>query len=138
MITRSWGTPLPLMIDDEFLQAEGEGHQPIDIPSRLGLFVFSSKLYEILDKILVTFYTPEPPTLVSTDDSMQKLLGNMLTFNRQLDVFRKSIPDYLRLPAKDESPGPHMHTLYVQIQARILHCRLEPNFYRLQSFTYIY
>ncbi|KAH6713063.1 fungal-specific transcription factor domain-containing protein [Leptodontidium sp. MPI-SDFR-AT-0119] len=123
MITRSWGTPLPLMIDDEFLQAEGEGHQPIDIPSRLGLFVFSSKLYEILDKILVTFYTPEPPTLVSTDDSMQKLLGNMLTFNRQLDVFRKSIPDYLRLPAKDESPGPHMHTLYVQIQARILHCR---------------
>ncbi|KAK0114201.1 hypothetical protein ONS95_013701 [Cadophora gregata] len=123
MIARSWDTPIPLMIDDEYLEAEEEGHQPTNRPSRLGLFVFSSKLYDILDKILVTFYTTETPTPMSTDDSVQKLLSNVLTFNRQLDNFRNSIPEFLKLPTRDDPPGPHMNISSIQIQARILNCR---------------
>lgn len=111
------------MIDDEFLQVEEEGQQPVNIPSRLGLFVWSLKLYDILDKILVTFYTIETPTPMSTDDSIQKLLSDAMTYNRQLDVFEQSIPEYLRLPAKDGPQGPYANTPSIQIQARILKCR---------------
>ncbi|PVH70178.1 hypothetical protein DL98DRAFT_521762 [Cadophora sp. DSE1049] len=125
MITRSRDTPYPLMIDDDFLQIEAEGHQPSNLPSRMGLFVYSSILYDILDKILITFYTPETatesPAPTSADDTVQKLLSNILTYNRQLDGFQKSIPEYLRLPAREDQP--HMNASHVQLQARILNCR---------------
>jgi hypothetical protein len=113
------------MIDDDFLQIEAEGHQPSNLPSRMGLFVYSSILYDILDKILITFYTPETatesPAPTSADDTVQKLLSNILTYNRQLDGFQKSIPEYLRLPAREDQP--HMNASHVQLQARILNCR---------------
>ncbi|PVH74426.1 hypothetical protein DL98DRAFT_429464 [Cadophora sp. DSE1049] len=123
MITRSWDIPIPLLIDDEFLQIDGDGHQPSNIPSRMGLFVYSSKLYDILDKILITFYVePETSKPISTDDSLQKLLSNVLTFNRQLDGFHNSAPEYLRLPAKVAHSGIHMNS-NIQLQAQILNCR---------------
>lgn len=124
MITRSWDVPIPLMIDDEFLQTDGEGHQPFNTPSRLDLFVYSSKLYDILDKILDTFYTRSDISKpISIHDSAQKLLSNVLSFNRQLDSFQSSIPDYLRLPADAANPSIRTKNSNIQLQAQILSCR---------------
>jgi len=128
MITRSWDTPCPLMIDDEFLQADGDGQQPLDTPSRMGLFVFSSKLYDILDKILITLYTePDAETTLSKNNNLPKLLSNALIYNRQLDDFYNSIPEYLRLPATEANSSIHAENSNVQLQSRILNCRSEPS-----------
>jgi hypothetical protein len=59
MISKQWNVQAPAMIDDEYLLMDGEGFQPTDVPSRMGLFVYSSKLFEILDEILSTFYTED-------------------------------------------------------------------------------
>jgi hypothetical protein len=50
MINRPNDVPLPLMVDDEHLSTSHDGEQPPHIPSRLGAFVFSCKLFDLLGK----------------------------------------------------------------------------------------
>lgn len=121
MITRSWDVPTPVLVDEEYLHRSNEPSQPPDVPSRLGLFVYSTKLYDILDKILTVFYnepvTAQAPTSSLTYIPIQDVLSNVLDYNRQLDVFHGSIPDYLRFGLHSEHSG-------IQLQAQILTCRL--------------
>ncbi|KAF4463549.1 fungal trans domain containing protein [Fusarium albosuccineum] len=106
MISTSWNVPFPSLIDDEYLSLDGEGTQPQGIPSRLGLLVWSSKLFLILDDILLNFNAPHPSKSVDTmtekDFSVQQIISDVLTLNRRIDKFSESIPAYLRLEPERE------------------------------------
>lgn len=115
MLQDAGNIPIPLSIDDEFLRDDGEeGLQPVDIPSRLGLFVSSCKLFEHLAEILRTFYTAnsEPDDLVEI----------VLRLNRRLDNFATSIPDYLQTSEVSPLDVSEKNNC-VHLQQQVLYCR---------------
>jgi hypothetical protein len=125
MISTKWAVPLPSLIDDEYLQTQGEGVQPQDVPSRLGLLAYSSKLFLVLEDILSTFYSSHPDfnvTEVAEDEvNADKILSDVLSLNRRLDNFLAEMPLYLRYvgpPMQETSPNRS-----VEIQRQVLHCR---------------
>ncbi|KAH6715863.1 hypothetical protein BKA61DRAFT_654783 [Leptodontidium sp. MPI-SDFR-AT-0119] len=72
------------MIDDEFLQIDGDGHQPSNIPSRMGLFVYSSKLFLYTRVILL-----RPLLLLSAQSNLRPEatapnLWNIAALDREL------------------------------------------------------
>ncbi|EEU48925.1 uncharacterized protein NECHADRAFT_75561 [Fusarium vanettenii 77-13-4] len=126
MISSSWHVPLPSLIDDEYLSAHGQGEQPQNRPSRLGLLIWSSKLFLILDEILLSFYAPHPQKTVDTmsenDLNVQKIISDIMVLNRRIEEFFESIPEYLRLETGSELI-PEQQELSVTIQKQILNCR---------------
>lgn len=125
MIDRSIEIPVPSLIDDEYLQEQGEGTQLPGIPSRLGLFVSSCRLFELLEEILSLFYRD------SSGSSSQRqangatkpteLLAPVLDLNRRLDRFVEGVPEYLRISDSDHaSPSRDDH---VHLQQQVLYCR---------------
>jgi hypothetical protein len=127
MISKSWDVQAPLMIDDEYLQMDGEGIQPAGRPSRMGLFVCSSRLFEILNEILSIFYAEDagqPPSKHTHSDARsQQMLMNVLVFNRRLDNFLTSIPQYLQHTVKHSSPVVQEKSNHIQLQEQVLYCR---------------
>ncbi|KAJ4322522.1 hypothetical protein N0V84_004768 [Fusarium piperis] len=127
MISTSWHVPLPSLIDDEFLSADGQGEQPQDRPSRLGLLVWSSKLFLILDEILLSFYAPHPQKSVDimaeNDLNVRQIISDVMSLNRRIEEFFDSIPEYLRLEAGSELTIPEQQEVSVTIQKQILNCR---------------
>lgn len=87
MVNKSYNTPVPFLIDDEYLRSEGEGTQPSQVPSHLGLFVSSCKLFEILADILSTFYASDRSTRLDRESKscVEDMISNVLNFNRRLD-----------------------------------------------------
>ncbi|KAJ4217211.1 hypothetical protein NW759_009158 [Fusarium solani] len=126
MISTSWHVPLPSLIDDEYLSADGQGEQPQDRPSRLGLLIWSSKLFLILDDILLSFYAPHPQKSVDTmsdnDLNVQQIISEVMVLNRRIEEFFDSIPEYLRLEPGSELI-PDQQEVNVTIQKQILNCR---------------
>jgi hypothetical protein len=126
MISTSWHVPLPSLIDDEYLSADGQGEQPQDRPSRLGLLIWSSKLFLILDEILLSFYAPHPQKSVDTmsegDLNVQQIISDVMVLNRRIEEFFDSIPEYLRLETGSELV-PEQQEVSVTIQKQILNCR---------------
>ncbi|RMJ13281.1 hypothetical protein BHE90_006667 [Fusarium euwallaceae] len=126
MISTSWHVPLPSLIDDEYLAADGQGEQPQDKPSRMGLLIWSSKLFLILDEILLSFYAPHPQKSVDTisenDLNVQQIISDVMVLNRRIEEFFDSIPEYLRLEPGSEFT-PEQQELSVTIQKQILNCR---------------
>jgi len=115
MLQDAGKVPIPMLIDDEFLRDDGEeGHQPTDVPSRLGLFVSSCTLFEHLAEILRTFYTAssEPDDLVEI----------VLRLNRRLDSFAKSVPDYLQTSEVSPLVVSEKNNC-VSLQQQVLYCR---------------
>ncbi|RSL46449.1 hypothetical protein CEP54_013847 [Fusarium duplospermum] len=131
MISTSWHVPLPSLIDDEYLSADGEGEQPQDRPSRMGLLIWSSKLFLILDEILLSFYAPHPQKSVDTmsegDLNVQQIISDVMVLNRRIEEFFDSIPEYLRLEPGSEFT-PDQQELSVTIQKQILNCRISQLF----------
>lgn len=126
MISTSWHVPLPSLIDDEYLSADGQGEQPQNRPSRLGLLIWSSKLFLILDEFLLSFYAPHPQKSVDTmsegDLNVQQIISDVMLLNRRIEEFFDSIPEYLRLKTGSELV-PEQEELSVTIQKQILNCR---------------
>lgn len=126
MISTSWHVPLPSLIDDEYLSTDGQGEQPQNKPSRMGLLICSSKLFLILDEILLSFYAPHPQKTVDTmsenDLNVQKIISDIMVLNRRIEEFFESIPEYLRLETRSELI-PEQQELSVTIQKQILNCR---------------
>ena len=126
MLSNSWNVPVPLLVDDEYLSVQGEGEQPPEIPSRLGLFVSSCRLFEILHEILLKFYAedsgirnaqhPEP------DAYAREIIGDVLNYNRRLDMFRESIPAYLRTTGTSHITISEKNSC-VHLQQQVLYCR---------------
>ena len=126
MISTNWDVPFPSLIDDEYLRSEGEGVQPQNLPSCLGLFAWSSRMFIILDDILTTFYTnhrrKNPVAMMGTEASVQEILSEVVTLDRRLDAFLDSIPEYLHFRTTEDRPGSHA-SLNVIIQQQILRRR---------------
>ena len=126
MLSRSCSVPIPLLIDDEYLSDQKEGNQPPDIPSRLGLFVSSCKLFEILHEILVSFYAEDAGTSTSkqTDSNTvaQAMIADVLRHNRSLAMFEDSIPDYLRTTGSSYIIISE-ESRCVNLQQQVLYCR---------------
>lgn len=125
MISTTWKVPFPSLIDDEYLSTQGEGEQPQDIPSRLGLCIWSSKLFLILDDILLRLYAPQSQKnihlMTETEFNLQETVSDVMVLNRRLDEFSESLPVYLRVPA--DSPSSAQWGGYVVLQQQVLYCR---------------
>jgi hypothetical protein len=126
MLSNSWNVPIPLLIDDEYLSVQGEGVQPPDVPCRLGLFVSSCKLFEILHDILFSFYAKDPGMGLSkqleSDPGARDLLKDALDYNRRLDKFNDSIPEYLRTATSSHITVSEKNSC-VNLQQQVLYCR---------------
>ncbi|EDO00513.1 hypothetical protein SS1G_14383 [Sclerotinia sclerotiorum 1980 UF-70] len=54
--TGSWDVPEPAIIDDQYLSSDSQGVQQSGLHSRMYLFVYSLRLFDIMDEILSEFY----------------------------------------------------------------------------------
>ncbi|EXL68066.1 hypothetical protein FOPG_15863 [Fusarium oxysporum f. sp. conglutinans race 2 54008] len=126
MLSHSSLVPLPLMVDDEYLLEDGEGTQPAATLCRMGLFVYTVKLLDILNEMLHCFYAEAGHAQVVTIGNHQERsmpdLHEMLRLNSKLDQFLEALPSNLRLQTVSGNPdAPSGSAL---LQARILYCRL--------------
>lgn len=129
MISRRWNVPIPLLIDDEYLRDDGsEGTQPTDVPSRMGVFVYSSKLFELLAEILESFYMDESGAPLTKPAEVERpdkdLIARTLEFNRRLEKFADSIPEYLRTAEISQIIVSDRNS-YISLQQQVLYCRYE-------------
>ncbi|EGU86233.1 hypothetical protein FOXB_03255 [Fusarium oxysporum f. sp. conglutinans Fo5176] len=125
MLSHSSLVPLPLMVDDEYLLEDGEGTQPAATLCRMGLFVYTVKLLDILNEMLHCFYAEAGHAQVVTIGNHQERsmpdLHEMLRLNSKLDQFLEALPSNLRLQTVSGNPdAPSGSAL---LQARILYCR---------------
>ncbi|CAG9988157.1 unnamed protein product [Clonostachys byssicola] len=102
------------------------GKQPSGKPSRLGLFVSSCTLLELLEEVLAFLSRHEPVTKNMQSKSAAKpqrgeTLTSILSLNRRLNEFASTIPGYLKLSDKDITPTSSVN--HVALQQHVLHCR---------------
>ena len=124
MISTTWKVPYPSLIDDEYLSIRGEGEQPHGIPSRLGLCTWSSKLFLVLDDILLRLYSPNQNSIHVITDSefnIREIVSDVIIVSRRLDEFFESIPTYLRMPSSPDSSPQQQGSVIIQRQ--VLYCR---------------
>lgn len=122
MVGEAFTTRIPSMIDNEYLQESGLGTQPQDVPSRMGLFVSSCELFEILADILSCFYGSKNELTDKSSVDIQQMSADVLLFNRRLDKFSASIPKYLQIPDVSHH-SPFSAEGYINLQQQVLHCR---------------
>ncbi|TPX12372.1 uncharacterized protein E0L32_007019 [Thyridium curvatum] len=90
MISTPTEVPMPLVIDDEYLLEDGEGVQPPHINSKMGCFVYSNKLFDILNDIVVSFYLKKNTIAWSCEE-----MSLVMKYNMRLNKFWESVPSYL-------------------------------------------
>lgn len=122
MVDRSNRTPLPSLIDDEYLSTEGEGSQPMSVQPQMGLFVSSCELFDILNDILSTFYANDVCADTDSEPDMQDMVLEVLGFNRRLDSFITSIPDYLKATNTCDVASMRIYNS-TSLQQQVLYCR---------------
>ncbi|GAD92952.1 hypothetical protein NECHADRAFT_75561 [Paecilomyces variotii No. 5] len=127
MVGKSWNVPVPSMIDDEYLLNNGEdGVQPEHVPSRMGLFVFSCPLFEILADVLGYFYIDDGangyPKHLGSETCNKEVLTQVLDFNRRLDNLFDSIPEYLQTTKIIRTVNADKNSS-VNLQQQVLYCR---------------
>lgn len=125
MLSNSSSVPLPLMIDDEYLRFDVEGAQPVNTQSRIGSFVFTIKLLDILNEVLQSFYAQDDqaqaPATGKNEATTMPDLHEMLRLNSKLDQFSEALPECLRL--QNILLSSHTPTSSAILQARVLYCR---------------
>jgi hypothetical protein len=123
MLSTSWDVPVPALIDDEYLNNATEGFQPEGKPSVLGLFVSSCYLFELLEEILNSFYSGEPFPDLSKQEKASEMakafIAPVLQYNRRLDSFIDSVPEYLKLGGD----ATKYNSNSVALQQQVLYCR---------------
>lgn len=113
---------MPLMIDDEYLLEDGEGVQPAHINSKMGCFVYSNKLFDILNDIVVSFYLKKNTIAWSCEE-----MSLVMKYNMRLNKFWESVPSYLA------GQGTFATTLEddaIALGGKILYSRYEMTFAR--------
>lgn len=125
MIGRNTEVPIPDLIDDEYLGDRVVCSQPQNTRSRLGLFVSSCTLFDLLEEILQLFYRDSSGVVshrqIQGVTRTVELLTPVLDLNRRLDKFVEGVPDYLQVPARsdlDATQEDHVH-----LQQQVLYCR---------------
>ncbi|UKZ95959.1 uncharacterized protein TrAFT101_010765 [Trichoderma asperellum] len=122
MVNGSYGTPMPSLIDDEYLCTDGEGIQPKGVNSRMGLFVYSCRLFEILKDILSSFYAVDASSEPICESRLHSMVSEVLNFNRRLDDFITSLPNYLKT-AKSSPVNMSERNSCTNLQQQVLYCR---------------
>jgi hypothetical protein len=86
--------PLPLMIDDEFLNTQrqptarrSDGETP-----RVGFFIFSLELYSIVNDFLLELYMNP----LSKAGKIRQSLSTVMGYDGRLEQWLNSIPEFLR------------------------------------------
>lgn len=125
MIPQTSKVPLPLMIDDEDLLEISQECGTVPVPPEMGLFIYSTRLFEILDEVLCAFYSHDDPTYGSTvanlGEKSRQQTPDILRLNAKLDAFFESIPEHLRLSSHAEYAADYSDSMV--LQARVLNCR---------------
>ena len=126
MIYQPSRVPVPELVDDGYLSTDGEGLQPSEIPSRMGLFVSTCGLFEILGDILSSVNIKALGSVTPNDDEtvtrLPEMIADALQFNRRLDTFSDSIPDYLQTKDISRTTISEKNTC-VHLQQQVLYCR---------------
>ncbi|KAF7886500.1 uncharacterized protein EAF01_011178 [Botrytis porri] len=131
--TGSYDVTEPSIIDDQYLTADFHqvlGTQPSGVHSRMNLFVYSLRLFDIMDEILSNFYVfqggkSESHSSKSFDPWSVGDLASILTINAKLDDFRESVPQIFKdvtsfaLRTDAFAPG----QLHVVLQSKVLRSR---------------
>jgi len=122
MISKSIKVPEPLPIDDEYLLDDGEeGAQPGRVPSQMGMFVYSCRLFELLPEI------PDHCFAEDTGNALPSLARDMVdeicSADRLLDAFANSIPDYLRAEVRTQWEISDNVRRHVRLQQQVIFCR---------------
>ncbi|KAL4933264.1 transcription factor domain-containing protein [Aspergillus undulatus] len=124
--------PLPATIDEEYIaSASGtEVAQPGGQPSIMAFYTKSLELYEIMNDVLLSLYTPVPEE--SFDDAYNfyfngKATGGELTIfelDRALTRWCRSLPSHLRGEIASVSGSAVFYRQSVVLRARFLHVRM--------------
>ncbi|PWY68401.1 putative C6 transcription factor [Aspergillus heteromorphus CBS 117.55] len=124
--------PLPITVDEEYIPtvAGSEVTQPINQPSIIAFYAKSLELYEILNEILLSLYSPtieETPEDIYNfyfDKESNKGEHTIFELDRALSKWSRSLPPHLR---GEPCPGSE-HTVFyhqsVVLRARFLHVRM--------------
>lgn len=132
--TGSWDVQEPTIIDDQYLSTNGQGVQPPGLRSRMTLFVYSIRLFDIMDEILSEFYAHQGEKSGSNSNSPKSFdswsvrdLASILTINAKLDDFRESVPQIFKdITQGSYTPGTNPfapHELHLMLQSKILRSR---------------
>lgn len=115
--------PLPLLIDDEYLLEDGDGSQPHQ-PAQMSSFVYSCKLFDILNEILLNFYSDKSnePQPSSPSSAPYQELGTVMRLNSALDDFQDTLPSYLIISPDSANPITPVHDK-IALGAKILYSR---------------
>lgn len=122
MIDNSFTTAVPSLIDDEYLRANGEGTQPSDAPTAMGLCCFSCDLFAILADVLIAFYSPSSSTNFEVGSDLQVMQTKVLALNGRLDRFFEALPQHLKSDAGAMSSSPNIR---LSLQRDVLFCRYD-------------
>lgn len=117
---KSCNTPLPSLIDDEYLSMDVEALQPIHTPSRMGLLIYSCKLFDILADILESFYTININVMTGPMSYRENMIVQAVGFNSRLDQFLNDLPVYMK-PVQGGNASAKNH--YTNLQQQVLYCR---------------
>ncbi len=128
MVSARSTIPLPQMIDDEYLQRDGDGHQPTNQHSQIGGFIYSRKLFNILDDILSAFYVEKNAMFFQADTSDKapyRELDTVMRLNSALNDFQDQLPRYLDIGCHlDNTASVDPVSEAVALGAKILYSRL--------------
>lgn len=108
--------PLPLMIDDEFLdtQRQAAARRPDGKSSRVGFFILSLELYSIVNDFLLELYMNPLSRAVTARKSLSTVIG----YDSRLEQWLRSMPEFLRW----SSQGP-VDNFILQRQRIVLRAR---------------
>lgn len=120
------GVELPRALDDEYITADQYLLPPLNArPSYVTYYLYSIKLFDIIEEILRTFHSGERFNV----HNPTKSISDILNIEHKLQVYRRKLPEYLRLEnyERKEVAATFTHAQRVQcnvLQSRYLHTRI--------------
>ncbi|KAI3573491.1 fungal-specific transcription factor domain-containing protein [Fusarium oxysporum f. sp. albedinis] len=126
---RPHAIPLPEPIDDEYLSEFDEGCQPENSPSRIAFFIYSMKLFDVLDEILHKFYSHRYQNLAQDGTvTSSQYLSDVPRLCSELDQFVEGLPGHLKadrdMGAVEDESASCFHMQAMILKSRVLYVRL--------------
>ncbi|KAK9364782.1 fungal-specific transcription factor domain-containing protein [Lipomyces kononenkoae] len=117
----SLGTPLPLAIDDEFLdsQKQESSMRPDDRPCMMSFFVAQLQFYDIINDILLELYMTNGKERQRSPDIVA-----VLQLDDALMNWNRNLPDHLQMSSDFSSREDAFRRLAIINRVRFLHTRI--------------
>jgi hypothetical protein len=126
MVSDYAGLKLSSVIDDEFLLQEGEGAQPINLPSEMNLFVYSTQLFDILEEVLSTFYYNRTGKFLNhgkgSDIWSREAHAKILQIDSKLVQFKATLPEVFSKEFAQRSENEPFHN-NILLQSSVMRTR---------------